>query len=57
MNKQVAIEILVALACCSVPELYCTECPLFREDDGCRAWRDEEVVEAVRFLNKEREQG
>lgn len=55
MNERLAIEILVALACCTVTELYCTECPLFREEGGCRSWRNEEVSEAVRFINKERE--
>ena len=55
MDKDFAIDILMAIACCSVKELRCFECPLW--DDAthlCRPWQDEEAVEAVRLLNKER---
>ena len=53
MDRAFAVEILKAVACCSVTELYCTDCPLYeREEKKCRPWQDEEVVEAVRVLNK-----
>jgi hypothetical protein len=56
MDREFAIEILIALACCSVTELHCIdECPLYdREKYKCRPWTDDEVREAVRVLNGER---
>jgi hypothetical protein len=55
MDKDFAIDILMAIACCSVSELHCFECPLWNDEiDLCRPWQDEEAVEAVRLLNKER---
>lgn len=50
MNKKKARNILMALACCSVSELRCGDCPLYEEDGHCRPWTKEEVVEAVRLL-------
>ena len=62
MNEKLAIELLMAQACCSITGLTCDECPLYREPEyeeefadrlSCRPWTDEEIVEAVRFLKKE----
>lgn len=56
MDREQAIEILIALGCCTEPELLCNECPLWDDKKlKCRPWMDEEVVEAVRLLNKEKE--
>ena len=58
MDKDFAIDILMAIACCSLRELSCFECPLWDDETHlCRPWQDEEVVEAVRLLNKERKTG
>lgn len=54
MNKDLAIKLLMAVACCSVTELKCYDCPLLEKDGRCRPWRDKEVEEAVRTLNRER---
>lgn len=56
MGRDFAIEILKALACCTVTELHCDcDCPLWDKKKGCcRAWTDEEVREAVHLLNGER---
>ena len=57
MDEERAINILKALACCSVPKLHCDECPMWKPyEDGrlggeCYPWDDYDVVEAVRFLN------
>ena len=61
MNKQEAIEVLMALACCSLAGLTCEDCPravsvededvIFGEDT-CHSWSDDEVVEAVRVLRE-----
>lgn len=57
MTKNLAIKLLKAVACCSTAELTCEECPLYDEHDGCRPWTTEEVTDAVRFLNKEADNG
>jgi hypothetical protein len=55
MNRDLAINILKAVACCSTHDLSCYECPLFdKETHKCRPWHDSEVVEAVHTLNEER---
>lgn len=55
MDRDFAIAILKAVACCSIHGLSCYECPLFdKETHKCRPWQDSEVVEAVRTLNGER---
>lgn len=56
MDRELAIEILIALACCSVTKLHCIgDCPLYDIDKNiCRPWTDDEVREAVRVLNGER---
>lgn len=54
MNRKLAVDILKAIACCSITELHCSDCPLYEEEPGkCIPWRDDEAVEAVRLLNKE----
>lgn len=56
MDKDLAIHILVALACCSIPQLLCYDCPLYdAPNNKCRPWSEEEVAEAVRTLNREQE--
>lgn len=58
MDRDLAIDILKALACCSNEELTCGECPLWDNSKSkCRPWTDEEVAEAVRVLNKEEQDG
>jgi hypothetical protein len=55
MDRELAIEILKAVACCSLPELHCYECPLWdTKKHKCRPWTDDEVREAVHTLNGER---
>ena len=55
MDKELAIEILKAVACCSLPELHCYECPLWdTKKHKCRPWTDDEVRDAVHTLNGER---
>ena len=59
MDRNFAIEILKAMACCSITGLRCDECPFYVEDPElergaeCRSWTDAEVIEAVRVLNGE----
>lgn len=55
MNKKRAQELLIALACCTVTELRCYDCPLHEEDGRCRPWTDGEIVEAVRVLKEDSE--
>lgn len=58
MDREQAVDILIALACCTVTELRCEECPLWdAQRQKCLSWIDEEVVEAVRLLNKEADNG
>ena len=55
MDRDFAIAILKAVACCSTASLFCYECPLFeKETHICRPWTDSEVTEAVHTLNGER---
>lgn len=56
MDREQAVDVLIALGCCSMTGLYCYECPLWdKQKEKCRPWADDEVVEAVRLLNKEKE--
>lgn len=50
MNKKTAQNILMAVACCSITELRCIDCPRYGEDGMCGSWTKAEVVEAVRTL-------
>ena len=55
MDRELAINILKALACCSLPELHCYECPLWdTKKHKCRPWTDDEVRDALRTLDGER---
>ena len=60
MDEKRAVELLLAYVYCSIPELLCEDCPMYDPEwketafIGCRMWQHEEVVEAVRFLRKER---
>ena len=54
MNKDLAIEILKAMACCFIIGLTCSDCPLWdNKTHRCRPWSEEEVTEAVRALSRE----
>lgn len=50
MTVKEAQDVLIALACCSMEKLACSDCPLEGENDTCDAWTDEDVAEAVRTL-------
>lgn len=55
MDKQTALEILIANACCSSLALTCEECPLYdpKESDdlvSCRDFSDAEVAKAVKVM-------
>ena len=50
MDKKDAIDILIAVACCTNAELTCLDCPLYREHRICRQWDDDKVVKAVMLL-------
>ena len=50
MTKEQAINYLIALACCTLKDLPCDECPLV--DTECK-WNDAVIVEAVRVLKGE----
>ncbi len=63
MNKQEAIDVLIALACCTMAGLSCEECPHYVPDaeededvltseNNCHAWSDDEVVAAVHTLRE-----
>ena len=55
MDKDLATNILIAVACCTVAELRCYDCPLWDNDTRrCRPWTDDEVRDAVHTLNGER---
>ena len=63
MTQQEALNVLIAVACCSTAELTCMECPRCKglEDeiaalpsvDTCDGWSDYEVAEAVKVLRSE----
>ena len=47
------MDMLIALACCSLSKLSCEQCPFQKIDsDTCNSWTDDEVVEAVRRLRR-----
>ncbi len=51
MNRDEAVDILMAYACCHVKELICADCPMWvKNKEKCDAWTDDDVVEAVRYL-------
>jgi hypothetical protein len=55
MDRELAINILKAVACCALPELHCYECPLWdTKKHKCRSWTDDEVRDALRTLDGER---
>ena len=53
-----AIDCLLALACCTTPQLSCCDCPKCKEgrDEDevtpCDSWEDEDILEAVKFIKK-----
>ena len=54
MDKELAINILIAVAVCSTTGLICYECPLWdKEKCTCRPWADDEVRDAVHTLSRE----
>ena len=60
MTKQEAVNVLIAVACCSSGELTCEECPRCKytgdeiapsvSDETCAGWDEHEVAEAVKTL-------
>ena len=56
MDKQTALEILIANACCGNRLLSCEECPCYDPDqedfeqNGCFNYSESETAEAVRVL-------
>ena len=55
MDRELAIDILKAVACCALPELHCYECPLWdTKKHKCRPWTDDEVRDALHTLDGER---
>ena len=52
MNKQEAIDILIGMAVCISPKLYCIEhCPFYKENEVCKYIGAEfELEEAVKTL-------
>ena len=49
MNGKIAIDYLVALACCTSPKLTCNDCPL--RDKVCK-FTEDDIVEAVKAIQK-----
>lgn len=53
-----AIDYLLALACCTTPQLSCRDCPKYKEGHDedevtpCESWKDEDILEAVKFIKK-----
>lgn len=61
MTKEEALNVLIAVACCSSAELTCKDCPRYKDngddeiaalpsDDTCAGWDGHEVAEAVKIL-------
>lgn len=54
MDRELAIDVLKAIACCSTKELTCGDCPFWDNTKSkCRPWTEEEATKAVRVLNME----
>jgi hypothetical protein len=52
MTKKMAIDYVIALACCSSPKLTCEDCPL--RDEDCK-YGEDDIVKAVKVLNSSAE--
>lgn len=60
MTKQEALNVLIAVACCSSAELTCQECPRNKgfgdeiapspSEENCHGWNEHEVADAVKAL-------
>ena len=61
MTQQEALNVLIAVACCSSAELTCEDCPRYKDngddeiaafpsDDTCAGWDEHEVAEAVKVM-------
>ena len=48
MTKKMAIDYVIALACCSSPKLTCEDCPL--RDKDCK-FSEDDIAKAVKVLN------
>ena len=68
MTKQEALNILIAVACCSTPELTCEDCPrytdngddeiaAFPSDGTCDGWNEHELADAVKVMREVRFDG
>ncbi|PWJ49331.1 hypothetical protein [Faecalicatena contorta] len=55
MNREEAINVLIALGVCCTTGLNCEEhCPFYSEDGNrCNKWNDERAKEAVKILRRE----
>ena len=51
-KRSKAVEDLIALACCSIPELRCCDCPRVDEESGtkCSPWNEYDIISAVKTL-------
>lgn len=47
MTKKMALDLVIALACCSSPTLTCEDCPLRNRE--C-SFQEEDIVKAVKVL-------
>ena len=68
MTKQEALNVLIAVACCSTPELTCEDCPRYKDngddeiaafpsDDTCDGWNEHELADAVKVMKEVRFDG
>lgn len=67
MTKQEALNVLIAVACCSTAELTCEECPRCNgfedeiaaspSEETCIGWNEHEVADAVKVLRDVRLEG
>lgn len=63
MTQQEALNVLIAVACCSTPELTCKDCPMRQgvsenEHDTCfDCWNQHEVADAVKVMREVRFDG
>ena len=63
MTQQEALNVLIAVACCSTAELTCVDCPRCKDlgdrviadlptDATCEGWNEHEVADAVKVLRE-----
>lgn len=55
MNRERALDILIANVYCIEKRLSCSECPLYEDGRGgskCKSFNDDDLLEAVKVLNE-----